>query len=33
MPRMYGPVENRVYVSNLPFDLEWQELKDPVLTL
>jgi len=28
MPQMYGPVENRVYVSNLPWDIAWQELKD-----
>ncbi|CAE7366475.1 unnamed protein product [Symbiodinium sp. CCMP2456] len=28
MPVMHGPVENRVYVSNLPWRVAWQELKD-----
>ncbi|OLP93515.1 putative RNA-binding protein [Symbiodinium microadriaticum] len=28
MPVMHGPVENRVYVSNLPWHVAWQELKD-----
>ncbi|CAK9033431.1 unnamed protein product [Durusdinium trenchii] len=33
MPRMYGPVENRVYVSNLPWNIAWQELKDHMKTV